>query len=147
MNLTAKQEKFCQSIADGLNQSDAYRSAYNAGAMKPETVQSKASILMADGKVRARVIELRAALSDKALWTREDSVRALKTIADGLGADTRPMEAVAAVKELNAMHGYNEPAKMELTGKNGVPLLAPLIPAELPTDPKELATLYAKALG
>jgi phage terminase small subunit len=64
MGLTAKQEKFCQGIVAGLSQADAYRQAYDAGGMKPETVQSKASILMADGKVRARVEELRQPVID-----------------------------------------------------------------------------------
>jgi len=111
--LTAKQEAFAQAVADGMNQSDAYRSAYNAGAMKPETVQSKACLLMANGKVRARVDSLRSALSEKALWTRQDSVTALRDIA--MGGDARANEIVAAIKELNAMHGFNEPTKHELS--------------------------------
>lgn len=42
------------------NQSEAYRRAYTASNMKPETVWSKASELLKDGKVLARVNELRA---------------------------------------------------------------------------------------
>lgn len=60
MALTAKQEAFCQAIVSGMSQADAYRKAYDAVNMKPATVQSKACILMTDGKVRARVDELRA---------------------------------------------------------------------------------------
>lgn len=41
--LTAKQEKFCQGVAKGLNYSDAYREAYNAGKMKPESVNRLAT--------------------------------------------------------------------------------------------------------
>ena len=58
--LTSKMEKFCQAIVSGLSQADAYRAAYNAGAMKPATVQNKAHILMKNGEVRARVVALRA---------------------------------------------------------------------------------------
>jgi phage terminase small subunit len=114
MELTPKQEKFAQCIADGMNQSDAYRAAYNAGGMKAETVQNKAHVLMKNGEVRARVDTLRGALAEKALWTREDSVRALKDIACGTG---KPNEVVAAVKELNAMHGFNAPVDINLGGK------------------------------
>jgi phage terminase small subunit len=110
MTLTAKQEKFCQSIADGMNQSDAYRAAYSAGGMKDATINVKASELMSDGKV-----ELRGALATKALWTREDSVTALRDIAQG--SEARANEIVAAIKELNAMHGFNAPTKHELDVK------------------------------
>lgn len=114
MTLTAKQEAFAQAVADGLTQADAYRSAYDAGKMKAETVQSKASILMANGMVRARVDSLKAALESKGLWTREKSVQALAAIADGSGAKAN--EIVAAIKELNLMHGFNAPSKVEISG-------------------------------
>lgn len=60
MALTAKQEAFCQAIVSGMSQADAYRKAYDAKRMKAESIHEKASRLMADGKVRARVDELRA---------------------------------------------------------------------------------------
>ena len=114
MSLTTKQEEFAQAIADGLSQADAYRKAYSAEKMKPESIWSKASVLMADVKVTARVTELRDALASKALWTREKSVQALADIAgDG---ESKAAEKVSAIKELNAMHGYNAPAKLELSG-------------------------------
>jgi len=114
MTLTAKQEAFAQAVADGLTQADAYRSAYDAGKMKAETVQSKASILMSNGMVRARVDSLKAALESKGLWTREKSVQALAAIADG--GEAKANEIVAAIKELNLMHGFNAPSKVEISG-------------------------------
>ena len=114
--LTAKQEAFAQSIADGLSQSDAYRASYAASRMADKTVWEKASALAADGKVSARIAELRGALAEKQLWTREQSVAVLrdKVINDG---DSPKAALVAAVKELNAMYGFNEPAKVDLTHK------------------------------
>lgn len=112
MTLTNKQEAFAQAIASGLNQSDAYRSAYNAAKMKPEVVNVKASQLAADGKVAVRVAALRTKLQDKALWTRERSVKVLADIADS--NDSKAGEVVSAVKELNSMHGFNAPTKHEL---------------------------------
>lgn len=123
VGLTAKQEKFAQCIADGMTQADAYRTAFNAEKMKPETIYVKASQVMADGKVTVRVSELKAALANKALWTREDSVRALETAMRIAEDKDNAAGLVAAVKELNAMHGFNEPIKHEVTGSCGTPLI------------------------
>ena len=112
MTLTAKQEAFAQAVADGMTQSDAYRSAYDASKTKPDVVNVKASQLAADGKVAVRVAELREALATKSLWTRLDSVQALSDIARD--AEARANEKVAAIKELNAMHGFNAPEKIDL---------------------------------
>jgi hypothetical protein len=112
VKLTAKQEAFAQGIADGLGQADAYRTAYDAEGMKDSTIYSKASVLMSDGKVRARVDELKAQVAEKQLWSREMSVKALvQAYREGSGA-----VKVSAVKELNAMHGYNEPSKLNISG-------------------------------
>lgn len=112
VNLTAKQEAFCQGIADGLGQADAYRAAYDAEGMKDNVIYAKASELMKNGKVRDRVKELRASVEEKQLWSREMSVKALvQAYREGSGS-----VKVAAVKELNAMHGYNEPAKLNIGG-------------------------------
>lgn len=110
--LTAKQEAFAQGIADGLGQADAYRMAYDAEGMKDATVYSKASIMMSKGNIRARVDELKSQVAEKQLWSREMSVKALvAAYREGSGA-----VKVSAVKELNAMHGYNEPSKLNISG-------------------------------
>jgi phage terminase small subunit len=58
--LTEKQEKFVQSIVlEGMNYSDAYRSAYNTDKMTDKTVNEKASILAKEDKITARMAELR----------------------------------------------------------------------------------------
>lgn len=116
--LTTKQESFAQAIASGKTQADAYRLAYDAENMKDETIWSKASVLMADGKVTARVDELRKAIENKQLWTREMSVKAL------IGAYKEGTAAVKinAVKELNAMHGFNAPTKLDVTTRSLDPI-------------------------
>lgn len=63
--LTAKQEAFCQAIVSGLSQADAYRKAYSAGNMKPETVQKRASELMKNGVVAGRVEAIRKPVVEK----------------------------------------------------------------------------------
>lgn len=112
VNLTAKQEAFCQGIADGLGQADAYRTAYDAEGMKDNTIYPLASKLMKNSKVAARIAELKSEVQEKQLWSREMSVKALvQAYREGSGS-----VKVAAVKELNAMHGYNEPTKHAITG-------------------------------
>jgi hypothetical protein len=110
--LTAKQEAFCQGIADGLGQADAYRMAYDAEGMKDNTIYSKASVLMSDGKVAARVAQLKSQVAEKQLWTREMSVKGLMS-AYRIALEAKASTGMtAAVKELNIMHGYNEPTKL-----------------------------------
>ncbi|WP_300700982.1 terminase small subunit [Bacteroides sp.] len=58
--LTLKQDNFCQYYVDtDGNASEAYRMAYDASKMKPETIWSAASRLIADSKVSARINEIR----------------------------------------------------------------------------------------
>jgi phage terminase small subunit len=104
------QEAFAQAISNGMNQTDSYRANYACSNMSDKTVTEKASRLAANGKVRARIEELKKELSSKLLWTREKSVKVLADIAEDDGS--KPGEKVSAVKELNLMHGYNEPIKI-----------------------------------
>jgi phage terminase small subunit len=110
--LTAKQEAFAQAIADGLGQADAYRFAYDAENMKDATVYPNASRLMSNSKVIARVAELKSQVVEKQLWTREMSVKGLMS-AYKIALEAKTSTGMtAAVKELNIMHGYNEPTKV-----------------------------------
>ena len=110
--LTAKQEAFAQGIADGLGQADAYRMAYNSNTASDSSIYVQASNLMKNSKVALRVAELKSQVADKQLWSREMSVKALvAAYREGSGA-----VKVSAVKELNAMHGYNEPSKLNISG-------------------------------
>jgi hypothetical protein len=56
--LTAKQENFSQALASGLSNSDAYRQAYDATAMKPGTIHNEACKLAALPHVAVRVDQL-----------------------------------------------------------------------------------------
>lgn len=115
--LTAKQEAFAQAIADGLGQADAYRMAYNAEGMKDASIYPKASRMMSEGKIRVRVDELKAQVADKHLWTREMSVKGLIQ-AYRIAQEAKTSTGMtAAVKELNVMHGFNEPTKLSVDMK------------------------------
>ena len=114
VKLTAKQEAFCQGIADGLGQAEAYRAAYDADRMKDSTIYPLASKLMKNSKITARIAELKSALEAKQLWTREMSVKGLVTAYKVANKAANASGMTGAIKELNAMHGYNEPAKLNV---------------------------------
>lgn len=60
-NLTIKQEKFCQLyVENGGNASEAYRGAYNAENMKEHTINCKASVMLKQAELAARICQLRA---------------------------------------------------------------------------------------
>lgn len=114
--LTAKQEAFCQALAAGSSQSDAYRQAYTVKAStSAATIAASASRLMADPKISTRLDEIRNVMAEAIAWTREDSARALIEIVRG--EDPSASAKIAAVKELNAMFGFNAPEKPGIAGQ------------------------------
>lgn len=78
--LTAKQEKFCQNIAKGMNQSEAYRNAFNISKAKQESVHTLASRLLKKVEVKSRLSELKQQTTEEIKYTVEDSFRKLSEI-------------------------------------------------------------------
>lgn len=113
--LTAKQEAFAQAIAAGKSQAEAYREAYSAGGMSDNAIYREASVLVDNPKVAQRVTALKAELAKRVLWTKEMSVKALAKLY--MADDTPASSKVAAIRELNLMHGYNEPTQVEVAGR------------------------------
>jgi hypothetical protein len=125
--LTPKQEKFAQLVADGNTQADAYRGSFGQGNQSDKTIIEKASKQMATGNVQARVQDIKEQLASKALWTREESVQTLKSVIE---APEKTTDVIAAVKELNAMHGYNAPIKIEADIRATVSIFVPELSAD-----------------
>lgn len=118
MKLSKQQEHFCQEYVKDSNATRSYKTAYNvAEKTKEATVWSNASRLLSDSKVTARLDELKKSLANRNLWTREHSVNILAKIA--FASNTRPAEKTQAVKELNLMHGYNAPTKLDHLSSDG----------------------------
>lgn len=69
MALTAKQEAFALAYMETGNASEAYRKTYSSESMTSKTVNEKASRLLAMGKVRARLEELRKPVVEAAQIT------------------------------------------------------------------------------
>lgn len=81
--LTPKQERFCQVFLEKGNASQSYREAYDvAPNTKPETVNRKAAELLANGKITARLDELRAELKKRHEITMDSLVDKLRPIID-----------------------------------------------------------------
>lgn len=81
--LTAKQEAFVKNIIDGMSQADAYRSAYPNNKMTDKTIHEKASRLMADDKVRARLKELRDQMMKPSIMTAQERLEYLTRVIKG----------------------------------------------------------------
>jgi DNA-binding transcriptional LysR family regulator len=96
MSLTPKRESFAQAVASGMSQADAYRAAFDASRMKPETIQSAASRLMADSKVSARVEEIRAPIVQKAQITLESHLERLKQLSEKAEREGQFSAAISA---------------------------------------------------
>jgi hypothetical protein len=127
--LTDKQEKFAQHVAEGKSQHEAYKLSYNCKTVSKKSIDETASKLMANPKVRSRVEQLRRIvgfiaeqkMAESVIWTRQMSI-------DGLCSIFKDPEAphsarVAALKEINAMHGYNEATKINLGGQKDNPII------------------------
>lgn len=120
MKLTAKQEKFCRNIVDGMTQKDAYVDAYDTENMAKETIYRKATEEFQKGKITARIEELRKPALTILAKAQADMAQ---TIVDTLKA-TGPFDTPDHSNRLKAAKtgldylGYEAPQKMEHTVKS-----------------------------
>ncbi|QHB17836.1 terminase small subunit [Mannheimia pernigra] len=76
--LTPKQESFCLTYIETGNASEAYRQTYEAEGMKPETINRKAKELLDNGKITARIEELKAEHAERHKLTVDDLLKELE---------------------------------------------------------------------
>ena len=108
--ITGKMLLFLESyLANGGN---ATKAAISAGYSE-SSARSQGNRLTTNANILAELDRRRSALVQKALWARENSVRTLAEIAMNAEKDADKIRAVA---ELNEMHGYNAPQKIERNG-------------------------------
>lgn len=104
--LTAKQEAFCLAYVETGNASEAYRRAYDVGDdTKPETVWRKASALATDGKVSARVAELKAQAAQRLFVTIESLTTELDEARKVAKETFNPAAMTAATMGKAKLHG------------------------------------------
>ncbi len=78
--LTQKQENFCLAYLETGNASEAYRRAYNTVGASEKTIWEKASRLLKEGKVRARLEELRTPATESAQITLSQHLSKLEEL-------------------------------------------------------------------
>lgn len=128
MNLTKKQELFCQEAVRQNYLSDAYKIAYSTSKMKETTINERASRLAKEYKISTRISELKRSLADKEMYTLEQSVkRDLKLIERYEGAldvlessrsKVKDIEAAERTIKFIGSHGYNS-AQERLSKQHG----------------------------
>jgi phage terminase small subunit len=115
--LTPKQEAFVQNILQGMNQADAYRSAYNCKNMSDNAIYVNASKLAADAKVTLRLKELRNELAKPSIMTAQER---LEWLTERIADEEVDINAkLKAIDIMNKMQGeYVQKVETEL--KNAV---------------------------
>lgn len=90
--LTEKQERFCQCYLDtDGNASEAYRMAYDASNMQPNSIWNAASLLLDNPKVSQRIDEIRA---ERAAETVVERRKVEKVLMDIITADPNDLYTV-----------------------------------------------------
>lgn len=79
--LTPKQEKFWEEYQRTGIASDAYRLAYDAANMKPETIHKRASELLAHREIAGRIRQVEEAAISSAVMTRQEAMERLSSFA------------------------------------------------------------------
>lgn len=141
MTLTAKQEAFCIAYLKCGNASDAYRQSYEASGMKAETIHRKAKDLLDNGKIAARLQELRAPAVAEAQMTLEAHLNALASIRDAAAREGQYGAAVAAERSRGQAAGFYVNRVKDETPGAGV---WRTINSEM--SPEEAARIYAEEL-
>jgi phage terminase small subunit len=118
MTITSQQEKFAQSVASGMNHSDAYRAAYNVKpTTKPNVINVSASKLMADPIICLRVMELRAPVVKAAQITLQAHLETLQELRNMASAANQYSAAITAeVARGKASSLYVEKSETKITG-------------------------------
>lgn len=93
--LTPKQEKFCQLYIELGDASAAYRGAYNAEKMKPDTIHVKASQMLKVDKFRIRIEELREEIKTRHKITVDDLIAELEEARQAALGQSNPQGSAA----------------------------------------------------
>lgn len=121
MKLTAKQESFCLAYLEAGNASEAYRKAYNAENMKPETVNRKAKELLDHGKIAARLAQLQGEAAKRNEITVDSLLDELEEARQLARAEAQPSAMVSATMGKAKITGHDKQV-LEHSGPNGGPI-------------------------
>lgn len=122
--LTEKQEAFVRNIIEGMNQADAYRSAYPNNKMSDKSVWETASKLMKNPKVVSRLKELRDIAAKPSIMTAQQRKEWLTNVINDPNVDINAR--LKASDQLNRMDGeYVQ--KVEANVTNEVSIMVELV--------------------
>lgn len=126
MALTPKQEKFAQLVASGTNQSEAFKLSYNAENMQASTIAEKASRLVKQSNISARLAELRKPIIEAHQYTLESYVKRMNEVAEMAFEQGQTAAGVKALENVGKVLGlYTN--KTELSGPGGGPVSVQLV--------------------
>lgn len=106
--LTVKQSDFCLFYIETGNASEAYRRAYDAENMKPETVNRRAFDLMENSKIKARIEVLQAEHRKEHNITVSDILNKLEDIYSEAMKKGNLSSAVSAVMGQAKVLGFDK---------------------------------------
>ena len=113
--LTANQEKFVQNIVEGMNQADAYRSAYSCKNMSDNAIYVNASKLASNTKVALRLSELRRELAQPSIMTAQER---LKWLTELIQSEEDTNAKLKAIDIMNKMQGeYTQKIEANVTSE------------------------------
>jgi phage terminase small subunit len=124
--LTAKQEKFCQLVASGKGQSEAYRGSYNVENMQDDTINNNAYKLMQNNDITTRIKQIQDEMAEAMKITVFSEVADLKKIEEiasqaihGKYQNSYDLANwINAKKEIAKLLGLYAPTKVDQTNKN-----------------------------
>jgi phage terminase small subunit len=141
--MTPKQEAFCIAYIETGNASEAYRKAYDAGKMKPESVNVNASKLLADAKIALRVAELKSELVERHKVTADTIAEMLREDREFAREMETPSAAVTATMGLAKLYGLLTD-KTEVTGKDGAAIKIEAVKADAESFKRTIAGIAAR---
>lgn len=121
--LTQKQETFCQAYIETGNASEAYRTAYAADKMKPESINRNAKALIDNTKIATRIGELQAEIKQRHNVTVDSLIRELEEARRAaLDAETPQSSAAVSATMGKAKLAGLDKQIVEMTGAHGGPV-------------------------
>lgn len=120
--MTTKQDKFCQLYVELGNASEAYRRSYDAMGMSAASVNRKAKELLDNGKIAARLGQLRAIRAERHAVSVDDIAQMLREDREFAREHAKPSACVAATMGLAKLYGHLTD-KTEITGNKGADLI------------------------
>lgn len=136
--LTLKQEAIAQAyIENGGNQSEAYRTAYDAEDMSDEVIWKEASLLFKNPKVAVRVLELQGDHRERHNVTVDTITTELDEAKDLAKDEKQPAAMTGAIMGKAKIHGLITDKKEHSTDPNRPLMIKTLVVEGVSTTPAD----------